>query len=239
MSFGQNVVDSITNNEIMWENLKPAVFKYSTKNDFKFSKTLRYFVSGTLVDKKWHYYAKNTATKDFSSRSAANILIEGNCSSKIELKNGGMIHIKGDLIGEINVKGHSEIIIAGGISKEALIKTDGICSVIIGTNVKGSIINSGSSTLIVKGNLDGYFVSGNPSTDIHVEGDCNATFEINSGEGGLFYFIVEGYMPYKNIISMQKLKFTRVNAYIEESNIIQGVIPSYNSGDIYFINKKR
>lgn len=220
-----------------WEAVQPAIFECSTRGDMAFFSTVTYLKSGYLHDQKWHYHSKTATSEDFTAKSEANVLIEGNCNSKITLSDGGMIHIKGDLTGELDVKGHCEIIIAGEISKDASIKTDGIVRVLVGADMNGKLVNIGSSDYFIRGNLNGQIVTGDPSTYLHVYGDCHASFAYSGDDGSMLRLIVEGYMPLDNIEQLQKLKYTQVTAFIEESDSRVGILPTYRQ--LWYVKNRK
>ncbi len=220
-----------------WEVLGPAIFECNIRGDMAFHSTVTYLQTRYLHDQKWHYHSKAATSKDFTAKSRANVLIEGNCTSTITLSDGGMIHIKGDLTGELDVKGLGEIIIAGEISREALIKTDGIVRVLVGADVNGKLINIGSSTYFIRGNLNGNFVTGDPSTYLYVYGDCHASFAHYGDHGSGLQLIVEGYMPLDNMKQLQKLRYTEVLAFIHESNQPRGIRPTYGQLDQHWYVK--
>ncbi len=225
--------------EVAWEAMEPLVFEYNVKVSTAFSKTVQYFTSEYLHDRKWHYHARTTTTENFTAKSEANVLIEGNCTSKIKLPYGGIIHIKGDLTGELDVMGQSEIIIAGGISSGALIKTDGIVDVLVGADVNGKLVNIGSSDYFVMGNLNGHIVTGYPSTDLHVYGDCNASFAHYGERGSMLRLVVGGYMSSDKIDPLQKLYYTSVKVFIQESDSKRGILPTYGHGQSWYVRTNK
>ncbi len=215
-----------------WDALEPAIFECAVKGGLTtFSSTVTYLTGGYLHDKKWHYHSKAATSNDFAAKSEANVLIEGNCTSKITLPDGGMIHIKGDLTGELDVKGHCEIIIAGEVSKGALIKTDGIVDILVGGDVNGNLVNISSSVYFIKGNLNGNVVTGDPSIYLYVYGDCYASFAHYGDRGSMMRLMVEGYMPLDNMEQLQKLKYTEVLAFVQESNSPRRTRPTYGHRD--------
>lgn len=208
-----------------WKNIEPDIFELNTKYDIAFYTTITYLSQKWLPGNKFHYHSTNVNKSEaFTSESEANVLIEGNCTSKIILNDGGVIYIKGDLIGSIEIKGHGEIIIAGSIKKGSKINTNGIVRMFIGGDMDGIIHNLGSSKCFIKQNFNGVLTTGTPSTFLYVYGNYNGKITYSGSEGHLLYIIVEGFMPFQKIQSVLNMKYTQVRAFINKSNATSKIL---------------
>ena len=152
------------------------------------------------------------------------IIIDGNCSSGVSAPDGGIVHIYGDLGSRIDASGHYEIVITGDVLPDARIEASGFCDIFVGGRFSGELCSADSTKLWIDSDFDGTVRTGNPSTELHIGGDCTGTI-VPSETGALLWLSVGGFASDALLSAIVKCEYTQFNASIARSDVPPGIYP--------------
>jgi hypothetical protein len=191
-----------------------------------FASSLSYWQDG-FVDshEKWGIEQNGDLKAPQSFKKESTALIKGDCDANLALLQGGMVHIYGDVKQTVDIREQGEIVIGGSVLPGAAIEADGIQNIFIGGDLRGEIRSKGSLHVWIRGNLIRTIYTGDPSTEVHVQGDLIGQFKPTRG-GGLLWFDVEGFMPYGAIEALARLHYTEIRAHIAFSDHSPGIYPA-------------
>lgn len=190
-----------------------------------FASSLSYWQDGYINShEKWSIEQNGDLKAPQSFKTESTVLIKGDCGANLSLLQGGVVHIYGDLAKTIDLRGQGEIVIGGDVLPGAAIDADGIQTVFVGGDLRGDIHSKGSLKIWIRGNLIGTIQTGDPSTDVHVQGDLIGPLKPTS-EGGLLYLDVDGFMPYGALELLSRMKYTEIRAHLAVSDHAPGIYP--------------
>jgi hypothetical protein len=146
------------------------------------------------------------------------------CLADIVAPHGSVIHIYGDLHARVNVSGHCEVIVAGDVLPAGSIHGDGIVRIYIAGSLLGEVHNRRSSKVWVRGDMRGRIGTGEPSTSLHIFGDCTGSISPVS-DPALLYLDVGRFMPFELVEKTAAVAYTEFHAVVRQSDKPAGIYP--------------
>lgn len=152
------------------------------------------------------------------------VIIDGDCSKKVSVPEGGIIHIYGNLHSMIDVGGFTEVIVTGDVGPNGLICAEDDCYVFVGGRFAGSLQLTESSKLWIGSDFDGTLKTGCPYTRIFIGGDLKGQILPNESVS-LLNLTVFGFAANATLHNIMDCNYTTFQASIAESDLEPGIYP--------------
>jgi hypothetical protein len=191
-----------------------------------FHSSMDYFHTGEL-DRQWWKDVRflGPVRETFTLLERTFAAVDGDVIADVDLSGGGTLVICGDVRASIRTKGQCEVVVAGAVLEAGDLSGDGILHLFVGGDFAGKLRNRGSCTAWVQGHMRAEVWTGDPSTHLHVMGDCSAVIRPKD-KPALLYLQVDGFMPYALLEAAAAVGYTEFNASIGRSDRPAGLYPA-------------
>ena len=209
-----------------WLAVQRAVAHHGVDHEGAFFAGRGYWHTGYLRGGDWSWEHPRDLDQPVSVDGRGTVLIWGDADEDITISGNAVVHILGDLNATLTLQSSGEVIIAGGIRPGARVLAGGTLDLYTGGDCAGDVHANGSCTAVIDGHLIGSFHAGQPSTTLHITGDCAGPIAPPQDAAALLTLRVDGYMPSHAIEQTLAAGFTRVTASIATSDTAPGLYPA-------------